>query len=414
MTNVSGFFTIFMLAYGPLCATIIINYTKIVARGGVNMNKYLRVLNYAASILMLAAFSFFVPAAYAAQERPLKAFFLTDFPKDYTGLEKLFMTLKDSGADSVIIGPARPQALPDLDLLPNMVYIAHQIGFKIFIVMPLRDIPGLLDEHPDWTDMRYDLASGTIQPAAVLNLFNPDVMNYLVAGFKEAASYSVDGIFFSTDFYYGETDGMSRAALDEYKQRYNSALVMGRAISRVGKAESGEVVLEYGDDFREWAEMKRERLADAVKQISAACRGVNSGLILGIPLYAEGLSSPMDNLMKFSYDLNSFRNAGADMFWLAVSHRDMRASLGLNHKETMEMLARTARAAANAVRDEARPVVILQTSFGGKVLPFSEIEEADFLVKKAGHVNTAYMVSPETLLPSVLTKKLFRTGTRPD
>lgn len=378
------------------------------------MNKYLRTMNNAALVLVFVVLSLSVQHAHAAENRAINAFFLTSIPGDYTSIEKLFMTLKEGGADSVIIGPAKPQVMPNLELLPNLVYLAHHFGLKIFVVMPVRDIPSVLAEHPDWADMRYDLASGTIQPVALLNLFNSDVINYLVDRFKEVASYSVDGILLSPDFYYSETDGISQAALDEYKQRYNSALVMGRAISRVVKDESGEVVLEYGEGFREWAEMKRDRLVDAIKQISAACRGVNRGMILGIPLHAEGLSSPMANLMKFSYDLASFRKAGADMFWLNIPHRDLRASLGLKYKETMEMLARTASSAAKAAPDDLKPVLVMQTSFEGKLLSFSEIEDAALLVKKAGDVSPAYMVGPDTLLPSVFTKKLFKMGAKAD
>lgn len=361
-------------------------------------------------IVLFFALMFCPEDARAQQDiqRPVNAFLMTSIPKDYVGLEKLMPVLKDGGADTIIIGPLQPTDFPDIDLLPNLVYLAHQAGLRIFFILPVRNIPRVLSEHPEWSDMRYDLGSGTIQPVESLNLFNPDAADFLVKTFKEIASYSIDGILFGPDFFYGDTEGMTRPALEEYKKRYGAALVMGRAIGRVGSSDKGLVALEYGEGYKEWAEMKRDRLKDLLADIVATCRSVNSDIVFGVPLFADGLSSSLDMLNRYSHDIKAFRGSGVDVFWMPILHRDVRTERGLSYKKGMEFISRTAQAASTAVKEPCRTVIALQTSVQGKVIPFSEIEEVASLVRKSEGICIALTIGQDTLLPPSLTKKIFK------
>jgi hypothetical protein len=215
------------------------------------------------------------PAAAETPPNPTNAFFLSAVPADYAKLEKYFAALKDGGANTVIIGPLAG-GVPDGDALPNIVYLAHASGLRIYFVLPTRGWPGALREHPEWEDMRYDLNSGTLQATGRLDLFQPEAVDYLVKLYRDVASYSIDGILFGEDFYYRDTEGMSAAALEEYKKRFTNALIPGKAIVRVGSTGNGPEVLEYGEGFREWTELKKERLAGALQSIDRKSTRLNS------------------------------------------------------------------------------------------------------------------------------------------
>ena len=350
----------------------------------------------------------FAAAAAETPPDPTNAFFLSAVPSDYNKLEKFFAALKEGGANTVIIGPLEG-GVPDGDVLPNIVYLAHASGLKIFFVLPARGWSAALREHPEWEDMRYDLNSGTLQATGKLDLFQPDAVDYLVKLYRNVASYSLDGILLGGDFYYRDTEGMSTAAMEEYKKRYGVALITGRALARVGSVTDGSAVLEYGEGFREWTELKKERLAGALQSIMTAAVKVNGTIKFGVPLQGPELESPDAALSKYAFDVNALSAFNADFFWIPILHRDIRESRRLKYKEGMEELARIAQAATTMVKDPCKSLIIIQTSaVSGKILPFSEIEEATALVKKSGDPCIAYMISPNRTLPVALTKKLFK------
>ncbi len=350
------------------------------------------------------------PAAAAAEAppNPTNAFLLAAVPADYPKLEKFFTALKDGGANTVIIGPPAG-GLPDGDVLPNIIYLAHQAGLRIFFILPVRGMASALAGHPEWEDMRYDLNSGTLQPAGRIDLFNSDAVDHLVRTFQEVASYSIDGLLLGKDFYYGDTEGMSAPAMEEYKKRYTNALIPGKAIVRVGGTMNGLAVLEYGDGFREWTELKKERLVGVFKNIMNAARKVNSDIKFGIPLQGPELSGADEVFSKYAFDMNAFRALNVDFYWVSIPHRDIRESRRLNYKKSIEELARIAQSATTMVNDPSKALIVIQTTTAlGKVLPFSEIEEATTAVKKSGEPSLAYLLSPDRALPVALTRKLFK------
>jgi hypothetical protein len=350
----------------------------------------------------------FATAAAEMPPDPTNAFFLATVPTDYNKLEKFFAALKEGGANTVIIGPVAG-SVPDGDVLPNIVYLAHASGLKILFVLPARGWTAALSEHPEWEDMRYDLNSGTLQATGKLDLFQPDAVDYLVKMYRAVASYSVDGILLGGDFSYRDTEGMSVRAMEEYKKRYGVALITGRALARVGSVTDGPAVIEYGEGFREWTELKKEHLAGALQSIMTAALKVNGDIKFGIPLQGPELESPNEALSKYAFDVNALRAFNADFYWMPILHRDIRESKRLNYKKSMEELARIAQAATTMVKDPCKALIVLQTTaVSGKILPFSEIEEATALVKKSGEPCIAYMISQNRTLPVALTRKLFK------
>lgn len=365
-------------------------------------------------LMFLALVALLAPASSEGAAGPMNAFYLTALPDTYDQQERFFKSLREGGANAVILSSEKADRLPDLETLPNTVFLAHQARLKIYFVLPLRALPSVLAENPEWEDMRYDLGSGTIQPTGRLDLFHPAVVEYLAAAFREIASYSVDGVLFNVDFYYGDSEGMSRLAMDEYEKRHDKALIVSRAITRTAKVEGGRVAaVEYGEGYQEWTTLKKERLVETLRAITAAARTVNKSIAFGIPLHVPGLNAPEDAFRKYAYDMNDFQAIPLDFYWAALMHRTIRERQGItSYKKGMEELGRIAQAANTAVQDPSRVIIVLQTGTGARLLPLSEIEEATAVTRKSGGANIAYQLDPYGTLSTEFSKKLFRRDTK--
>lgn len=360
--------------------------------------------------VLLWAF-FLVPGSPAvhsslAQVSSLNALYLKTVPVEYKTLEKLFASFKDSGADTIILRPRIVAGSLDRDLLTNEVFLCHQAGLKLFVILPTRTSSEVAALHPDWEDMRYDLGSGTLQPAGRLDLFNPSVMDYLVRLFKETAAYSVDGILLDDDFYYSDVEGASVLAQDAYARKFGTRLALSKAITKVSAANSAQ---EYGEPFRNWNALKKELLIAALQNIGRAARTLNSALKIGIPLHVPPFINEEDELTLYSYDMNALRKMDIDFFWVDVPHRTLRARQDLNYKKSIELFSRIVKSAVTLVKEPAKIIVAIQpTSLSGTILPLTEIEEVAMLAKNAGEPGIAFTIEPDTLPPPVLTKKIFK------
>ncbi len=352
--------------------------------------------------------------AQAATVPGVNAFLIDTIPDDPERAGSFFGALKSGGANTVILGPPETGYSAGLSALPDTAARAHKAGLKVFLIVPVRNVPDVLAVKRRWEDMKYDLNSGTIQPNGRLDLFRDDVVEYLSSRIKEFASTGIDGILFGADLYYDDVEGMTADALQSYTNRFNAALVPGRAFARVESLPDGPFVAEYGAGFREWAEMKRDRLIVVIQKIMDDVRSEYPGMQFGLPLHEKGLASAEAALSRFSYDMESFRQLKADLYWIAIKHRRMRTRQGLGYKESMEALARIAQAGNEAVKAPSRALIILQTaSAAGKVLPYSEIEKTAALARKGGNPYLAFTAAEDRALPPVLTKKLFRGNDSP-
>jgi hypothetical protein len=359
--------------------------------------------------LMLA---WLMPASSQGASGQLNAFYLTSLPATYDQQERFFKSLREGGANAVILAPDKADRLPDLEVLPNIVFLAHEARLKIYFVLPVRSLPAVLQENPEWEDMRYDLGSGTIQPTGRLDLFNPAVVEYLAAAYREIASYSVDGILFGVDFYYGDAEGMSRLAMDEYEKRHDKALIISRAITKTEKVDGGYVAVGYGEGYQEWTTLKKERLVETLRAVIAAARTVNKSIAFGIPLHMQGLNAPEDAFRKYAYDMNDFQAIPLDFYWTAIMHRKLREQQGFtSYKKSLDELGRISRSANESVKESTRVIIVLQTGTGSRLLPLSEIEEATAVTRKSGDANIAYKLDPYGTLSAQFSKKLFRRDT---
>lgn len=350
-------------------------------------------------------FSFAAPG-FAGQASSVKAFFLTDLPSDHAKIEKLFLSLKDAGADTIITGPVARRGPLTRDTLPHVIFLAHQARLRLFVIVPTRGDEEALASYPQWEDRRYDLRSGSLLPGGKLDLSHPDALNYLVQTCRNIAAFSVDGIVLGDDFSYADTEGMSSRMFDEYKRRFKAELVPGKAFAKVERIDASYRVSEYGEGYQNVARMKQELLVDAVRAVIAACRRVNQDVKFAAPLRSTGFEDQLSALSEYVQDIDAFKSTDLDYYWLELPHRE---SLGLSYRKGMEAIARTAKIISMAVKDPCKTILVLpMIDPSGKILPYSEIEEATEMAGKGGKPCIAYRVGKSTALPVTLMRKLFK------
>jgi len=355
------------------------------------------------ALVVFLTFSLSVSSASSA----VNAFYLNTVPTDYAAAEKLFRSLKNGGANTIILRPIIEQGRINKNALANNVYLAHQAGLSMFVIIPTRGMAAALDEHPEWEDVRYFPGNGALLPAGKLDLFNPHVIVYLTDFFKDIASYSVDGILLDEDFCYSDMEGMSQKALERYRRKFRSSFNPGKELAKTVDSEIHEIQ-SYGEGFWSLARLKNDILLLLLKNIMQSSQAVNKKVKIGIPLHITSFAQAKEQFAWFAYDMAAFKTMNVDLYWAAIPHREIRAQQNLSYQKSMEVLSRTVQSVINIMNDPSKIVFAVQTtSSSGDLLPNSEIEEAIEMVKHAGEPGIAFMINSGTIVPAVLTKKTF-------
>ncbi|MEK6744600.1 MAG: hypothetical protein AABZ15_13380 [Nitrospirota bacterium] len=349
-------------------------------------------------------------------DRLVHAYYFKRMPSDYKKHELLIASLKDTGANTIILElPMSEQGFPDLRKIPNAVYLAHQAGLKLHIVLPTRQIPGILSQHSEWEDNQYALGSGTVQSTGKLDLFNKAAVDYLASLAKEIASYSVDALLLGSDFNYAPTEGIGPAAREQTMIDLKWAPDPRALFKKVSRGAEGPIIEEYGEHYGKWTAFKRDRLVYVFEQIRKAARSVNGGLKIGIPIHVVMPVTAEDKIFKqFAYDINSFRKLNSDYYWTAIEYRDIKTNQNLTYRQAIELLSRMAMSAITAVKIPDQVILALQaTTETGSVIPMFEMEEITELVRRSDTTGIAYIIGPDATVNRTFMKKIFRKQAQP-
>jgi hypothetical protein len=368
-------------------------------------------------LTMVLVGNFLAETAFAqTSEQLVRAYYFKWMPSDYKKQELLVASLRDTGANTLILElPMNEQGYPDLRKIPNSVYLAHQAGLEIHIVLPTRQYPGILSRHGDWEDNRYALGSGTVQPTGKLDLFNRAAVEYLTSLAKEIASYSVDALLLGPDFYYAPTEGIGPAALEQTNIDLKWAPDPRTLFQKVRRGAEGTIIEEYGEDYGKWTGFKRDRLLYVFDQIRKAGRSVKGGLKLGVPIPIVMPVTTADRIFtQFAYDINAFRKLNTDYYWTAIEYREIRTRLNVTSRQSMELLSRIANSAVTAVKMPDQVILALQaTTDTGSVIPLFEMEEITGLVRSSGKTGIAYIMGPNAMVNRIFMKKIFNVQAQP-
>jgi hypothetical protein len=353
---------------------------------------------------------FSVPSLQAAESptSQVNAFFLRSIPERYHALEILFQRLKSGGANTVIVRPLKKNGNIDAAVLTNLTFLSHQAGLRIYVVLQTRLDSRVLETHPAWEDIRYDLESGALQATGSLDLANPQVVAHLVKRFKEVAAFSVDGILLDEDFRYESTEGMSTSILKEYTRKYGVKFAARKAFAKVSSEMADRDSGIFDKSFWQWSELKRDAVVNAAQELGKACRAVQGEIKFGIPLHVPGGETPQQALARFAYDMNAFRKMDIDFYWFELRSVEGEGQGGRSYKKNFEHFSRLVKSASTMQKDPAKMIIALPATASGKVLPLFEIEDTTALAQQAGKTGIAYIMEQTAVPAAALTKKLFK------
>ncbi|MDA8098186.1 MAG: hypothetical protein M0042_01010 [Nitrospiraceae bacterium] len=343
---------------------------------------------------------------------PVEAFYLKKMPAKYASQEAYISGIADSGANTVLADlPLLPDGTPDTLGLSNLVYLVHRAKLKIFIILPVRALPHVVEAHPAWEDRSFDLAERSVKPSDKIDLFNDEAVAYLRDYVKTVSAYAVDGFLLGPDVLYSPGDGMGKSALKTAESAKGFSPSPKKMFLEVKDAPGTlKVNKEYEELFGKWQEMKRDRIRSVVEELRTASRAAGGSPRFGMPLPVTGTTmTSADLLAHYALDVTMMRNAGMDYFWSVIAYRDIMKQQNMPYRQAIELVGRSAFAAMNAVKDVRQCLVVIQASSAdGVSLSTAEIEEVVGIVRKSGTAGIALQVTPLALPSPVLAKKLFR------
>lgn len=357
-------------------------------------------------VVLLAALLTGVPSgAEAGPARTMKAFSVRELPSDDAKVSRFLGSLRDAGADTVILGPLGEGGLTK-KRVPHLIFLAHQARLKVHFILPVRTDGEALRSHPEWEDRRYDLASGTLQPGGTLDVFQPAVLRYLAETVKNVASFTADGIVLGDDLFYEDTDGFGQDLLDAYRRKYGVHFEPRRAFLRIEKTDSGYRTKEYGESYEQFSRLKREQLVSLVKELRNAARSVNRDITIAVPIRFQGYRDQINALPVYSREVKAFRAAEPDFYWVVFPHREAE---GLNYRDGMKAIARSATIISQAVPEACRAIMVLPLlNPEGRMLASTEIEESTDMAVRGGSPCIAYQTRHDRALPFALMQKLLK------
>ena len=362
------------------------------------MSAHIRSAIFRLFLLVVFVIPMVIPQkALAGQEEAVRAYYLKNMPADFGKIAKLFAIFQETGANMVIVGQASNGAPLSQKILANVVFLAHQKGLKLYVVVPTRGNSSLLASHSEWEDRRYDIRKGSIVTSRMIDLFNLGAQKAIIASVKDAVSSLADGILLGEDFLLAEGDGMGRAAMDAYKRKFNHDLNADRIFASTDNRN---------EEYEGFIRMKQDMLVDTAQKIIETSRETNRSVRFGMPLPFDRYADVLDRLPEYRRTVKTLQGVTADFYWINLPHHEQE---GLNYRKGMEAIARTAMIVSDAAGDQRKVMIVLPLlSFSGNVLASTEVEEATDMSHKGGKTFVAYEVKGTMPLNSQLMKKLFR------
>ncbi|MFQ5455574.1 MAG: poly-beta-1,6-N-acetyl-D-glucosamine N-deacetylase PgaB [Nitrospirota bacterium] len=235
----------------------------------------------------------------------------------YYDLEKRVLSLKDKGIDTIILQVYNNNGeggrgvyfetnnAPVIeDILTPIIMLAHNKGIRVFVMMAIRNMGWIAMEKVYWMDRHYELKERKLKAYHRLDIFNPQVQKYILAIYKDLASYPIDGISFNDDLSYSKTEGFSIKALDQYKKDFGHKLNPLRLYKKISKdKEGGYHASSFSSDFWRWIGWKNRNILKFLNRVMNISRESNPAIKFTINLDYETIIDPKRALVDYTQDI---------------------------------------------------------------------------------------------------------------
>lgn len=195
------------------------------------------------------------------------------------------------------------------DRLPEWAETAHRLGYRLIAKMPLREMRWAALARPEWQDGKFDPERGVVRPIEKLDLFRPEVKEWLRSLYRDLASYPIDGIYVD-DLAYPIDEGWSASAVRQYERLFSESPGPNEWIeAKGGRVPDGARRGGRPPEFWHWVGWRSRHATDLLKELQETVHSVHPGTEWGIGLPETLLADPMKALEETSLDLLDVRRS---------------------------------------------------------------------------------------------------------
>ncbi len=290
------------------------------------------------------------------------------------------------------------------DLLKPVVEIAHRYEIKVFAWMSTRDCDWQIHSNSNWRDMRFNPRNRSLEYGEFLDLFNHEVVDYLVTLYRDLARYPIDGILFQDDLISRNTEGYSPSAQRLYYQKFSKKLQPDAMYLLNGSS------LSYSPDFWQWVAWKSQYLLSFADALRKACQEVNPALRFSLNIYYDTLYSPRNALAWLSQDLSSLLSSDFDYLFIMSYHRQMKRELSLSLSQTYRLLTDILERLSESTSQRDKVVMKLQMKdwITGEAVPFTELNDVLQIFLRNSKVGIAFVPYIRSSTSTKLLKNITR------
>jgi hypothetical protein len=229
-------------------------------------------------------------------------------------VESMIQMLSKSGIDTLIIPIIETSdPLPGVffksdeapvikDLLGPALTLAHYYRMRVFVSIPLREMPWLKDAK--WLDLKFDPASRSFETTQRLNLWNPAVQNYILALYGDLAAYPLDGLIIEEPVGYSEIEGFNQIALEQFNNDFGLSLTPSELYADGQPTPA----------FWRWTGWKNRQVMGVLGHLAHELRLKLPQIKIGLVMSKEAIMLPKEALVKYGQDLLEAKQAGFDFF----------------------------------------------------------------------------------------------------
>ncbi len=260
----------------------------------------------------------------------------------------------------------------DADLVEKASRVAHGFGMRLFVMLPVRDCPWML-ETQQLMDRKWSHASNEYNESTLLDPFNAEAVALIEALAADLAATSIDGIILTGRLDLRPEEGMSAKALEAY------SIFMGTEAEPekfFQKDEKGE--MRFSEPFAQYALFKTRHMNGLVKKIKGEIKAVNPAMQVFAELDPLALIDPAQALAQRSQDGKALFETGVDGVFVRYDWRRDDPAFGKSVTMRLDALARMSKEAAAINSDGRRWIFALPTEEAGsrRFLPQWEITKA--------------------------------------
>lgn len=225
------------------------------------------------------------------------------------------------------------------DLLPDIAQICHRYNLKLFAWMNTRDAVYGMDDNPDLMTWRYDPAGDALKVGSGLNLFHPEVENYLVGLYRDLATYDIDGILVGDDLLLRLDEGFSHQARKTYAELYSRSLDPALVLQGIDPtADQGADLSNLSRELWNFSKMKCERIVELQEALCRAVKEIRPTLPFGVSFNFLASSDLQKGMIYLAQDLSRSSEAGFNYYAVATYQKQIARQLSLDQKQLYQYI----------------------------------------------------------------------------